>query len=140
MIAAEAAVAKDFLDTLRKAVAKNRNRRASFIDPLTFAVAMDDVQIADYNPETLWDCKEPTIEQIRALEENGVDSAAVRWYGQADMILNVIRSRNDRGLCTVRQMNFLKKHGVDARLMDKESATKKTASIILGFKHRGFRH
>ena len=74
-----------------------------------------------------------------ALEANGVESSTVRWRGQAEMILNVINSRNDRGLCTVRQMNFLKKHGIDARLMQKEEATKRVASIILNFKHHHYR-
>lgn len=140
LIASEETVAKDLLENMRKAVEKNRNRKASFIDPLTFAIAMDDANIADYNPETLWDCKEPTIEQIRALEANGVESSTVRWRGQADMILNVIRSREDRGLCTVRQMNFLKRHHIDAKLMAKDEATKRVASIIQRFKHRGFSH
>ena len=139
LIAAEETVAKDLLDNLRKAVEKNRNRKSSFIDPLTFAVAMDDETIANYNPETLWQCDEPTAGQIKALEANGVESSTVRWRGQAEMILNVINSRNDRGLCTVRQMNFLKKHQIDARLMDKDSATKKVASIILNFKHHHYR-
>lgn len=126
----EEAVQRDFLDNLRKEIAKNKNRRAAMIDPLALAVAVGDVDLANYEPKTLWDLKEPTAEQLKALEAGGIESAAVRWRGQADRLLDVLRAREQRGLCSVRSMNFLKRLGVDATLMPVEEATRKQRTFF----------
>lgn len=125
---------RDFLETLRKEIEKNRNRRSQTIDPLTFAVAIDSHEIANYTPKTLWELRDPTAEQLRALEKQGIETELVRWRGQAELIIKAITQRQDRGLCSVRMMQWLKKHHIDATLMPHDEAVKKQRALMKGFR------
>lgn len=128
------AVARDFLENLRKELEKNRNRRSKMVDPLAFAVAIGDTELANYEPRSLWDCREPTGDQLRVIENEGVESGLVKWRGQAELIINRIADRKERGFCSVRQMNWLKTHGVDATLMTADEATRKQRSLMFNFR------
>jgi superfamily II DNA or RNA helicase len=121
-IAADAS--RDLMDSLREKILKNANRRVARIDPFTFGVVLGHEELALYQPETLWDARPPTIEQLRAMVENGIEADAVKWRGQAQRILTVIDERKDRGLCSIRLMNWLRRHNIDAALMTHEQATK----------------
>jgi len=139
LIANQEEAERDFLENLRKAIAKNRNRRAATVDPLTFAISIDDKELAAYEPQSLWEMRDPTVEQLRALENEGIETELVKWRGQAERILHKIRERRDRGLCSVRLMNWLKRHGIDATLMTHEEATRKQRGLMMGFKGKGAR-
>ncbi len=115
---------RDLLDSLRKEILKNANRRVARIDPFTFGVVLGHEELAMYQPDTLWDAREPTIEQLRGLVENGIEAEAVKWRGQAQKILQIIAERRDRGLCSIRLMNWLRRHGISAELMSHEDATR----------------
>jgi len=121
-IAAEAS--RDLLDSLREQVLKNANRRVARIDPFTFGVVLGHEELANYHPETLWEARTPTIEQLKALVENGIEAEMVKWRGQAQKILAVIEERRERGLCSIRLMNWLRRHKIEAELMTHEQATK----------------
>lgn len=136
LIANQEAVAKDFLENLRKELAKNRNRRSAMIDPLTFAVAIGDAELANYEPRSLWDLREPTAEQLRVLEAEGIESGTVKWRGQAELTINIILKRKERGLCSVRTMNFLKRHGIDATVMTADEANRKQRALFANFSRK----
>lgn len=129
-------VEKDFLENLRKALAKNRNRRAATVDPLTFAISIGDEELAAYQPTSLWDMRDPTAEQMRALEGEGIETELVKWRGQAERILNKIIKRREEGLCSVRLMNWLKGRGIDATLYTHDEAVKRQRALMMHFKNR----
>ena len=104
-IASEAS--RDLWDALREKLLKNANRLVKRIDPFTFGVVLGNQELAQYQPETLWDARRPTIEQLKLLIDNGVDAESVQWRGQAQKIIDVINERRARGLCSIRAMNFL---------------------------------
>lgn len=127
-------VQRDFLDNLRKAIEKNRNRRSAMIDPLTFAVAIGDTELANYEPRSLWDLREPTAEQLKALDGEGIGLDTVKWRGQAELLLNRIVQRRERGLCSLRAMNWLKRHGIDAVMMTTDEANRKMRALHMNFR------
>lgn len=104
-IAAEAG--RDLWDSLREQLIKNANRRVQRIDPFTFGVVLGNQDIANYHPDTLWNARQPTIDQLKVLMEEGIDAEQVKFRGQAQQILTVIEERRARGLCSIRSMNFL---------------------------------
>lgn len=127
-IAGEAS--RDLLDSLRKKILENANRRVARIDPFTFGVVLGHEELANYHPQTLWDARDPTAEQLQALVNNGVEAEMVRWRGQAQKILGVIEERQDRGLCSIRLMNWLKRHNIDATTMTHEEATRRQRTLF----------
>jgi superfamily II DNA or RNA helicase len=115
---------RDLWDSLREQLLKNANRRVARIDPFTFGVVLGNEELANYHPDTLWDARPPTIDQLKALIENGIEGEMVQFRGQAQKILQVIEQRRDRGLCSIRLMNWLRRHKISAELMTHEEATK----------------
>jgi superfamily II DNA or RNA helicase len=121
-IAAEAS--RDLWDSLREQLLKNANRRVARIDPFTFGVILGQEEIANYHPDTLWNARPPTIEQLKILIDNGIEAEKVKFRGQADKMRKVIEQRQERGLCSIRLMNWLSRHKIEAALMTHEEATK----------------
>lgn len=107
LLTIQAEASRDLLDHLREQLLKNANRRVARIDPFTFGVVVGDEELALYQPETLWDARAPTIEQLKALIDNGLEAESVKWRGQAQKILALIDHRRQRGFCSIRLMNWL---------------------------------
>jgi len=127
-IASEAS--RDLLDSLREKILANANRRVARIDPFTFGIVLGHEELVNYAPETLWDARQPTIEQLRALVDNGIEAEEVRWRGQAQKILGIITERKERGLCSIRLMNWLKRHKIEAANMTHEEATRQQRRLF----------
>lgn len=98
---------RDLIDSLRKQILQNANRRVARIDPFTFGIVLGHSELANYAPDTLWDARPPTIEQLKVLIENGIEGEAVQWRGQAQKMIDIIEERQRRGLCSIRLMNWL---------------------------------
>lgn len=124
LLTIQSEASRDLWDALRENLLKNANRRVARIDPFTFGVVVGSQELALYQPETLWDARPPTIDQLNALVEHGIEAGQVQWRGQAQKIIDVIDQRRERGLCSIRLMNWLRRHGVSAELMTQVEATK----------------
>jgi hypothetical protein len=74
-------------------------------------------------------------DQLKALVANGIEAEAVQWRGQAQKVLEVIERRNERGLCSIRLMNWLARQGIQAAQMTHEQATKQQRRLFA----QGFR-
>lgn len=115
---------RDLLAKLEKEIRKNQNKKARTVDPLAIAAETHDIELADYEPETARDAGPPSPGHMKILEQNGVSTAAVKCYGHARLLVGRILARHQRGLCTVKQMHFLAKLGIDASNMSKAEATR----------------
>lgn len=124
LLAIQETAARDLMEVLRKKILANANKRAARVDPFTFGVVVGDEVLAAYQPETLWEARPPTLEQLQVMVDNGIEAEMVKWRGQAQRIVEVIQERRDRGLCSVRLMNWLRRHNIDAALLTQEQATK----------------
>jgi superfamily II DNA or RNA helicase len=125
LIEAEAQAERDLLKKLEDEVRKNARKKSQVIDPLAIATSLGDVDLADYEPETAHDSAPVSPKQAHILESNGVNVKAVTCWGHAHAIINRIMDRHRKGLCTIRQLNFFRKIGVDAIGFTKEEATRR---------------
>lgn len=119
----EAKAERDLLDQLEKEVRKNARKKSTTVDPLALATDLGDVELATYEPETAHDALPPTDPQKSILSQNGIKLEAVKSRGQASLLIDRILARHNKGLCTVRQVNFFKKLGRDATGWRKEYAS-----------------
>jgi len=116
---------RDLLAKLEKEVKKNANRKQVVIDPLGLAEELGDPTIANYEPETDREARPASENQLRILKNNGISPEAVKSHGHAHKLIDAIIGRHNKGLCTLRQLNFFKKIGVDASTWTKEYASER---------------
>ena len=99
----EAALAAE-LERLKK-------RKKRFVDPLQFAMSIQDLELVDYVPTFTWECKKPTKKQIETIEKFGVDAENIESMGQASALLDALMKRADNHLATPKQIRCLEKYG-----------------------------
>lgn len=90
---------------------KMRRRKKKFVDPLQFATSIQDLDLVDYVPTFVWECKEPTDKQKAAIEKFGVDAEGIESAGQASALLDALVKRSNSGLATPKQIRCLEKYG-----------------------------
>lgn len=124
---------RDLLKKLEKEVRKNENRKSRVVDPLAMAAEMGDIELADYEPETARDSMPPSANHLRILEQNGVNTKLVTCFGHAQALASRILWRHKMGYCTIRQMHFLSKLGIECATMPKEEAYRLQQEKIAGW-------
>lgn len=122
LMEAEAQAERDLLAKLEEDVKKHAKKKSRVVDPLALATELGDVTLATYEPPTAYDARPVTSRQETILAGNGVDVDKVKGAGHASLLIGRILDRHARGLCTVRQLNFFAKIGVDAGQWTKEEA------------------
>ena len=123
----EIAAARDLLDSLEKAVAKNKKKKARVIDPLVFAVSIKDEDLETYEPSSRWEFAPPSPEQKKYLADLGINPEKVPNAGYASKLIDKALQRKKLGLCSVAQMSFLERLGYkDAALVSFEEARRIT--------------
>ena len=120
----------DLLKKLEDEVRKNSRKKAGLIDPLSFAVEAGDTDLASYEPETQRDAQPPTEKQLAFIARHGIDATLVTSKGQASKIIGKVMQRLDGGLCSIRQLNFLHKLGIDASSLTREEASQAIATRL----------
>ena len=114
---------------LRQELERAFTRRTTTVDPLEFAVSLDDADIALYEPTFNWEFERPTEKQLALLSKCGI--TGVRTKGLAAKLIDKIIKRREAGLCTPRQMMVLKDHGVSGlNTMSFQEASRRIDTII----------
>ena len=96
---------------LAEELEKMRKRKKKLVDPLQFAMSIQDLDLAEYKPTFAWEVSAPTDGQRRALENFGLDSDAVESRGQASALIDALMKRIDSGLATPKQVRLLERYG-----------------------------
>lgn len=96
---------------LAEELEKMRKRKKKLVDPLQFAMSIQDLDLAEYRPTFAWEVGAPTDGQKRALENFGLDSDAVESRGQASALIDALMKRIDSGLATPKQVRLLEHYG-----------------------------
>ena len=137
LVSLEERAERDLLQSLEKAAKAHANKKARVIDPLKLAVSLGDADLATWQPETRWDGLPPTSHQLDTLARHGIDTSKVTTRGLASKLIGRVFERQQLGLCTPKQLNFLERLGVhdaalvsfreasaliDAKIKEKESA------------------
>ena len=108
---AERDVVADRERKLAEELERMRKRKKKLVDPLQFAMSIQDLDLAEYRPTFAWEVGEPTDGQRRALENFGLDSDAVQSRGQASALIDALTHRIDAGLATPKQVRLLERYG-----------------------------
>ena len=64
------------------------------------------------------------------IARHGIDATLVTSKGQASKIIGKVMQRLDGGLCSIRQLNFLHKLGIDASSLTREEASQAIATRL----------
>ena len=117
---------------LAEELEKMRHRKKKLVDPLQFAMSIQDLDLAEYRPTFAWELTAPTDGQRRALENMGIDSDAVQSRGQASALIDSLVKRIDAGLATPKQVRLLEQRGfVHVGSWSKEAATRMISRISM---------
>ena len=88
-----------------------RSRKLQLVDPLQYAVSLEDEALLSYSPTFVWEMEPPTEKQVRFLTQNGIAAESIQNKGHASMIIERIRRRRDMGLATAKQIRLLERYG-----------------------------
>jgi superfamily II DNA or RNA helicase len=138
LLESEAVANRDFLKSLEKTVKQHARKKARTIDPLAWAVSLGDESLKNYVPETGFDEFPAQPAQLEYIAKNGFTVTGPICRGLANKIIERITSRETHGLCTPKQMNFLRTMGFREDtivMMPKDEATKCIGRIIAGRRH-----
>lgn len=98
-------------ETLRRSLSQNRGRDKRLIDAEEFSLSLNDSELWDYQPTMAWHSEPATQKQLDALNRFGIDTATISCKGHASKILEKLMARSSSGLCTVKQLHWLRKVG-----------------------------
>lgn len=107
---AEERAAADRLKSFKEAAEKSRKKKSGKeVDAMEFALSLGDDEIADYEPTFSWEKRKPTAKQTALLKKNGFDMDSIPFCGLANKIIDVIMTRRELKLATVKQVRFLQR-------------------------------
>lgn len=130
--AAESDAIQEREESLARQLAELRRNRAKLVDPIQYAYSIYDDSLVDYVPIFAHEKKQPTKQQVKDLEKEGINPDAVDTCGQAKAILSAIRKRQDLGYATPKQIRMLERYGFrNVGEWSKESAKKMVARISM---------
>lgn len=98
-------------ETLARELKEMRSRTRRLVDPLQYAVSLEDEALMNYIPTFAWEMEMPTEKQIQFIVNSGISSEKIQNKGQAHMIIDRIRRRRDLGLATAKQIRCLERYG-----------------------------
>jgi superfamily II DNA or RNA helicase len=131
---AKAAADADRARSLRERLEQNRKRKGKTFDALEFALSVNDLAIAEFEPTMRWHDDPVSAKQADLLERFGINPATVSCKGQACAIIERVFLRRDLGLATPKQVRQLRRYG----FQNPEMATFEEATEFLNVKFGGF--
>jgi superfamily II DNA or RNA helicase len=97
---------------LRRKLEDNAKKKLRLVDAASFCALMSQPALMDYEPVMQWECAPVTEGQLNILRRNGIDEASVRGRGHASQLIDLINTRQTRGLCSPKQARLLNRLGV----------------------------
>ena len=97
--------------SLRERLRENSQREARTFDALEFALSINEVDLAEFQPTMRWHEDEATPKQRDMLLRYGISPESVRNKGQACAILDKVFTRMNLGLASAKQVRWLRKLG-----------------------------
>lgn len=98
-------------EALAQKLAEMRRRKRKLVDPLQYAMSIQDKDLSDYVPAFGWEMAPASEKQIAALEKAGIYASEISNAGKASMLLSRLKQRCERGLTTPKQIRFLESRG-----------------------------
>lgn len=112
---AEKTASEDVVNERESALAnqleKLKKRRSRLVDPMQYAMSIQDNGLSSYVPSFGWEQNPVSESQKKALENRGIDPNAVDSAGRAEQILKACAQRQLEGLATPKQIRRLEQYG-----------------------------
>ena len=119
-------------EALAAELASMRHRRKELVDPLQFAMSIQDADLADYVPTFRWEKADPTLDQMRAIQNFGVDPSGITTKGQASELIGALVRRAAGGYATPKQVRLLERFGfVHVGTWGKDDASRMISRISI---------
>lgn len=96
---------------LKEQLDKYRKRPSRLVDPMQYAMSIQDNALSSYVPAFGWEQNPVTDSQKKDLEKRGIDPGAVGTAGMAEKILRACAQRQLAGLATPKQIRTLERYG-----------------------------
>lgn len=96
---------------LAEKLEKMKHRRSKLVDPMQYAMSIQDNALSDYVPAFGWEQNPVSESQKKALENRGIDPNAVDTAGRAEKLLKACAQRQLAGLATPKQIRRLEQYG-----------------------------
>ena len=98
-------------EALAKQLAEQRRKKARLVDPLQFAMSIQDLDLVNYVPPFGKAMQPPSDRQKQTLEKLSINPEGVESAGKADMLIDKLRNRVKDGFATPRQIRQLENRG-----------------------------
>lgn len=108
---AESDVVAQREESLAKTLAEMRTRKRKLVDPLQYAMSIQDPGLTSYVPAFGWETESPSTKQKAQLEKYGIFPDEIKTAGEAQRILDRMAERRSDGLTTPKQIRFLESKG-----------------------------
>ena len=96
---------------LARELAAQRKKKSKLVDPLQFAVSIQELDLENYVPTKLWEYGDVTDKQRATIEKFGVASDGIECAGQASAFIDALKRRVESGLATPKQIRCLERAG-----------------------------
>jgi superfamily II DNA or RNA helicase len=94
-------------EKLREELKRKAKKTARVMDAREFALAMHNMDAAEFEPSMEWEAKPVSQAQTETLAKFGIDGESVSCAGHAGKILDMVIGRSRQGLATPRQVRML---------------------------------
>lgn len=113
----EASAKQDVIRERERALAeeleRHRRKASKTVDPLDFALSLHAEDLQFYEPVMPWQAAPPSDKQLEVLERFGFSRESIPSKGFASMLMDKVIARSRANLATPKQVNLLKRWGVD---------------------------
>ncbi|TLQ04723.1 DEAD/DEAH box helicase [Marinilactibacillus psychrotolerans] len=98
-------------EALAKKLEQLKRKKKRLVDPLQFAMSIEDKDLANYVPMFGQEAEPPSADQLKQIEKAGIDPTEVDSKGKADKILNHVNQREANNLSSAKQIKQLSQRG-----------------------------
>jgi len=117
---------------LAKKLREQTGKQRAFVDPIEMALAVDDIELVEYEPAMKWEYAPASDKQITLLRKFGLNVEQVTCKGHASRLIDRLIQRRNAGYCTVKQAQLLRKHGINATTISFDRAKVLITEIVEG--------
>lgn len=98
-------------EALAKILEEQKRKKQRLVDPLQFEMSIQAEDLSNYVPAFGWEMAPPTDKQLKALEKNDINPAAIDNAGKASLLLERLERRRVEGLTSPKQIRQLEQRG-----------------------------
>lgn len=99
---------RDYIKQLEKAADKHAHRQPRTVDPVALSVS---IGIPKFEPQNSQEASPASRDELDFLLEKGVDTTQIKTSGLAQVLIGKLRLRDQLGLATPKQLQFLARLG-----------------------------